>query len=166
LPECLPQKTREQGGWSATINVSAKGPQEQVDAPASYAIPLCETYTTKTEGVKTGKTQAVYRTSKEAEAPEPPCVGSPNEPIAEPGFTCFYRADQFGQKESEDKNAGFAVLQDFDGNVTVAGEEAGGLIGENVVFRTKEFNAEKPISEIVKFAQLTASGSWSVAPRE
>ena len=156
MPECLPQKTHEQGGWSATINVSAKGPQEQVNAPANYAVPLCETYTTKTEGVKTGKTKVVYRSSIQTESPTPPCVGSALKPFAEAGFTCFYRSDSFGAKESEDKNAGFAQFQSFDGNTTVSEEEAGGLIGEFVVFRTKEFTAEHPISEIAKFAQMTA----------
>jgi hypothetical protein len=167
LPECLPENTHETGTWAVSLDLPAKVAQDQVDGTVSYAIPLCEEYAGNPVLSHTGKPQVVYRDEKETESPEPPCAGGVNTPYASPGYLCVYRGGNFGSKESADKNAKFSGFQDASGNYYTAGEEAGGLLGELIVFRTSEFHVPPSavIEEIAKPAELTASGSWSVEPK-
>jgi hypothetical protein len=142
----------ETGGWSALIDVPAGGPQAQAMGVVSYPIPLAQ------------RPLVVYRNEVQTESPTPPCVGSVTEPIALPGYLCVYRTGNFGSREAQDKNAKFFGFQDLAGNATTNGAEEGGLLGELIVFRTNEFNAEHPIT-ISKEAALFAAGSWAVTAK-
>jgi len=144
----LPPGKSETGGWSASIDVAAGGPQAQSDGVVSYPIPL--NFTPK----------LVYRNETEALEPTPPCLGSPTEPVAEPGYLCVYRGGNFGSKESEDKNAQFIGFQDFLGDT-----DEGGLIGQLIIFRTDEFVLEGTHNLLAHEAALTAAGSWSVTAK-
>ena len=142
----------ETGGWSATISVPAGGPQTQAAGVVSYPIELAE------------RPIVVYRGEREAESPVFPCEGNVNNPLAQPGYLCVYRSGNFGSLETQDKNAKFFGFQDFNGNNYAKGSQEGGLLGELVVFRTAEFNAEHPTT-LVKEAALTAAGSWAVTAK-
>jgi hypothetical protein len=148
----------ESGIWSATISEPAGAPQTQVDAVVSLPIPLAEEE----------KIKITYRNEAQALEPKAPCIGSPNEPVAEPGNLCVYRGDGSGSKESEDKNAKFFDFQDALGDSIASGTEtkgAGGHTGILIVFRTDEFNAAgKPVT-LANEARLTASGSWSLTAK-
>ncbi len=142
----------ESGGWSASIQVPAGGPQAQADGVVSFPIALNEI---------PDKNHAKYLNEKEVAEPGsvPGCNGSANAPLAEPGYLCVYLGATAiqGSLESEWKNAGFYALEDFAGNIK------GGKLGELVVFRTTTFS-EVPTT-IPAAASLTAAGSWSVTER-
>jgi hypothetical protein len=161
LPATLPSKASETGGWSATISVPAGGPQTQSDGVVSLNIPLPEE--------EAGVVQLVYRNEEEATEPTKPCLGSANEPTAEPGFLCVYRGNNFGSKENEDLNAKFVGFQDAVGNFPIAATREGNGFGAGtvlVVFRTEEGNFDgAPLASIAKQARLTASGSWAVTAK-
>ena len=151
----LGSKGSESGTWSVTISEPAGAPQTQAEGSISLPIPLSEGERLK----------VVYRNEAQALEPKAPCVGSPNEPVADPGYLCVYRAGGFGSRESEDKNAKFFDFQDALGDSIASGTETKGAAGHTgilIVFRTDEFDAAgKPIV-LAKEARLTASGSWSV----
>jgi hypothetical protein len=150
----LAPKGSGSGGWSVTISVPAGGPQTQADAVVSFPIPLGPGF----------KPKLVYRNETQALEPKSPCLGSPNEPVAEPGFLCVYRGGNFGSKESEDANAKFLGFQDPLGqNITQANEGVNfGPVAVLIVFRTTEFNAAGEPLTLAKQARLTASGSWAL----
>ena len=105
--------------------------------------------------------KATYRPESLSEKPEPPCLGSVNEPVAEAGNLCVYRGGNFGSQEKTDENAAFFAFEQPNGtNTSVTGEP--GVLGQLVLFRTTEFNEETPIKEIVKASFLNAIGSWAV----
>jgi hypothetical protein len=140
----------ETGGWSASINVPAGGPQAQVDGVISYPIRLSEVPTT------------VYLSERQVEAPGTVagCEGSANRPIAQEGYLCVYQGATAnnGSIESEWKNAKFFALEDFAGNIR------GGKLGELVVFRTTTFT--EPPTTLPAAAALTAAGSWAVTAKQ
>lgn len=154
----LQSKRSESGTWSATISEPAGAPQTQADGVVSLPIPLAEEE----------KVKVVYRDEAQALQPKGPCVGSPNEPVAEPGNLCVYRGSGFGSKEGEDKNVKFFDFQDAVGDSITSGGETEGAAGHTgilIVFRTTEFNASgKPVI-LAKEARLTASGSWAVTAK-
>ena len=143
----LPSGAHEQGTWTATINVSAGGPQMQAQGSASFAIPLKE------------KPKLHYVKESEVEAPKSPCNGNPLEPSAEPGYLCFYRSGNFGSLESQDKNASFHAFYD-----PLGVEAEGGKIGELIAFRTTTFNEEEP-GTIAAAASLNAEGAWATTAK-
>jgi hypothetical protein len=90
-----------------------------------------------------------------------------NEPKPEPGFVCFYRGANFGFKESEDSNAAFFNFASPEGlEQSTPTAKNGARIGELILFRTGEFEAETPIAEILKPAFMSAAGSWAVTAKE
>src|SRR5262249_43796638 len=70
------------GTWSVPIAVPAGGPQDQAIGPVSMPCEYPEEPATET---------VTYRNEPESLAPKAPCLGSPNEPTAEPGNLCVYR---------------------------------------------------------------------------
>jgi len=148
LPAFLPSGGKEQGAFSATINVSAGGLQEQSEASISYAVPLKEA------------PKLHYVPESQVEAPKSPCLGEPNAPSAEPGFLCVYRSGGFGSLESQDKNAKFFNFYDPKGNEG----EPGGKTGELVAFRTTPFNEEEG-GTIPAAATLDAQGAWATTAK-
>jgi len=137
---------------NATINTTTKGgPQLQAMGVVSYPIPLAEHVT------------AVYRNEEQSATPESPCNGSVNAPSAEEGFLCVYTGGNFGSEEKQWKNAQFFTFEDPFGNFTSPiVTDKGGLLGELIVFRTKEFNEEEPIENIKSQSYLSTGGSWAV----
>jgi len=115
---------------------------------------------------KTEKVNAVYRDEVNAHAPTPPCVGSVNEPHAEPGFVCFYRGGNFGSLESEDTNAAFFNFAQPEGGFqTTPTAKEGARSGEIILFRSTPFDEEPPETEVTENAYLSAFGSWSVTSK-
>jgi len=106
---------------------------------------------------------AVYRTEVQAESPEAPCLGNVNEPTAEAGFLCVYRAGNFGSLEKQDENAAFYGFESPEGLTGKVGRT-----GALVLFRTKEFKEEtvtakekEEAEHIKKQSELSAGGSWA-----
>jgi hypothetical protein len=153
----LSSRKSESGGWSATISVPAGGPQTQADGVVSFPTPLA----------RGEKVKFTYRNEREALEPKAPCLGSVNEPVAEPGNLCVYRGGAgSGSKENEDKNAKFVQFEDFFGEtIKETGEANSGDLGVLIVFRTNEFATEGPHLTLAKEAQLTAAGSWAVTAK-
>ena len=87
------------------------------------------------------------------------CLGSPNEPVAEPGYVCVYRGGFKGILEKEDKNAKFFAIYAAGGNINETASS-----GQLIAFRTTEFN-EGVIEPIAKEAFLAAGGGWSVTAK-
>jgi len=137
------------------INVPVGGRQEAAIGTASYPFELN----------KTEKPTVVYRDETNSHAPTPPCVGSVNEPHAEPGFLCFYRGGNFGFLEKEDTG----VFDDFytpeGGKQATATSKEGARSGALIVFTTKEFEEEFPIEAIKESSYVSAAGSWSVTSK-
>jgi hypothetical protein len=103
-----------------------------------------------------------YRNGKEAETPKPPCNGTINEPIAEPGNLCVYRGQQFGSLEEQDKNAAFFGAQAFSGEPFTTSKKVG-VLGELIVFRSLDFTEEGTTPATLKEATIMeAGGSWAV----
>jgi hypothetical protein len=112
-----------------------------------------------------------YRTEEQSTTPTAPCLGSVNEPIAEPGNLCAYRGGGgFGSKEkngaSIDKNANFARFEDFFGESFIeTGLLNSGDLGVDIVFRTTEYSEETPVTSLKAEAILNAKGSWAVTAK-
>jgi hypothetical protein len=160
----LKPKVAETGTWTAAIAVPAGGPQEQANGVVSFnpKYPL-EPSTLKLK----------YRNEAEALAPQPPCIGSVNEPQAEKGNLCVYRG-QTRAKETADKEiiepkdepipagAFAAPFGEFIANGGECNKETGQCqTGVVVVFRTKGF-LETGGGTVSGFAYLNAWGSWAV----
>ncbi len=109
---------------------------------------------------------AIYRNQTQSGEPESPCNGGIDEPVAEEGFLCVYTGEQFGEKESEwSTTSEFFGFQDPSGKTTSGQEKKGGIVGESIVFRSKEFNEEEPKANIKKGAYLNTGGSWAATAR-
>ena len=113
----LGSKRSESGTWSATISEPARAPQTQVDGSVSLSIPLSEAERLK----------VVYRNEAQALEPKAPCLGSPGQPVADPGNLCVYRGGGLGSRESEDKNARLVDFQTALGNSIASGAETEGV---------------------------------------
>jgi hypothetical protein len=161
----LKTKVAETGTWTAAIAVPAGGPQEQANGVVSFnpKYPL-EPSTLKLK----------YRNETEAEAPVPPCVGSPNEPQAEKGNLCVYRGLTVAKEATGDREiiepgaevapaGGFATpLGEFIKSGEECNKESGNCqLGVMVVFRTKGF-VEAGTGTVTGSAYLNAWGSWAV----
>jgi hypothetical protein len=153
----LAPKRSESGGWSATISVPSGGPQTQADGVVSFPTPLA----------RGEKVKFTYRNEREAIEPKAPCLGSVNEPVAEPGNLCVYRGGAgFGSKENEDRNAKFVQFEDLFGEtIKETGEANSGDLGVLIIFRTTEFGIEGAHLALAKEAELTAAGSWAVTAK-
>ena len=174
LPVELPAGGQEHGVWSASLNVSGEqevafkngtavekvkvlgGAQQQTIGVVSFPVPLKEGEA-KNLALK-------YCNEVCGETPEPPCLGSVEEPTAEEGFLCVYRGGQFGSLEKQDKNAKFFGFESPGGF-----SEKVGLLGDLVIFRTNEFKEEQATTKekeeaehIKKESSLSAGGSWAV----
>ena len=143
------------GVWSAHIAVSSAGPQAESDGaltmPCEYGLePKTETVT--------------YRNDPESLAPKAPCLGSVNEPTAQPGNLCAYRGSGVA-KEPTDKDAKFIGFDTPFGeevaNGTLLNKETDpGRQGMLLVFRTTQF-AAAPVT-VTESALLDARGSYAV----
>jgi len=168
---------QERGGWSATINVSAGGPQSQASGVVSFPIPLSvKQGVSNIPPAKTGL-HVRYMNEKEVEEPEthPGCTGNVQEPNAEPGWLCVYQGAtaENGSLATEWKEAGFYAVQNLAGEgCLLAGanqplacrSDMNFQIGALVTFRTNTFN--EPPTAIPAAAALTAQGSWAVTAKE
>jgi hypothetical protein len=100
------------------------------------------------------------------EAPVEPCVGSPNEPVALPGWFCVYRGAILGGGERSfpgDKNAKFfKILKPNGEEVPPVGET--GVLGALIAFRSDQFNEEN-IVKLTAETYLVAGGSWAVTEK-
>jgi hypothetical protein len=158
----------EKGGWSATISEPAGAPQTQADGVASFSIPYPESGNFLTAP----NLKATYRNEAEAVAPRAPCLGSTNEPVAEPGNLCVYRGQGIPQEHAalpgfaHDENAKFVAFQMPGGKLLKSGEllptESIELSSLMIVFRTDEFNEKTGEVTLAKPAHLTAVGSWAL----
>jgi hypothetical protein len=111
------------------------------------------------------KITLVYRNQKEAEVPKPPCLGLPNEPIAEPGTLCVYRGGNFGSLEEQDKNAAFFGSEDPNCAYFTTSKNVG-VVGQLVLFRSLDFTEEGTTPATLKEATLLeAGGSWAVTEK-
>jgi hypothetical protein len=153
----LSSKKSESGGWSVTISVPKGGPQTQAAGVVSFPIPL----------KKGEKVKITYRNAQQALEPKPPCLGSVNDPAAEPGNLCVYRGGAgFGSGENEDKNAKFVQVENFFGEtINETGEANSGDLGVLLIFRTNEFASEGAPLTLAKEASLTAAGSWALTAK-
>jgi hypothetical protein len=156
----LKSKGTETGGWSATMRAATGTEQAETQGVASFPIPL-----------KVGeKVKLNYRTEEQSKTPAAPCLGSVNEPIAEPGNLCAYRGGAgSGSKEtgegSIDRNAKFVKFEDFFGeSFAETGFENSGDLGVDIVFRTTEYNEGEPVT-LKAEAILNAKGSWAVTAK-
>lgn len=157
----------ETGGWSATISEPAGAPQTQANGVASFPIPYPEEGNFTPPNLK-----ATYRNEAEAIAPRAPCLGSTNEPVAEPGNLCVYRGEGIPQEHAfepgfaHDENAKFVAFQLPGGELRKSGEllptESITLSSLMIVFRTDEFNERTGEVTLAKPAHLTAAGSWAL----
>jgi hypothetical protein len=154
----LPSKAQETGVWSATLLSPTKGPQTQTAGVVSYPVRL------KKGAVILEK----YVNEKEIETPKAPCLGSVNEPKAEPGNLCVYRGGNFGSLEEQDKNAAFAFFENPRGANFSTTAEAG-VLGTLILFRSTEFVEEGPPIVELKAEHspviLNANGSWAVTEK-
>jgi hypothetical protein len=144
------------------INAPTGAFQQQYESPISFPIRLKEGELVK----------ANYRTAQETEASTitPPCLGSVDEPLAEPGNLCVYRGQSLGGLETQDKNAAFFGFTDPVGeNSTISGHV--GELGEMILFRSvhnspsfKEEVGEEP-GVITQGAFMEGGGSWAVTEK-
>jgi hypothetical protein len=129
--------------------------QVQSMGVASFPLRLSETATIT----------AKYRDEKETEAPEFPCAGSDNEPVAEAGWFCVYRGGIVGGGERTfpgDKNAKFFNILKPSGAVVAPGET--GVLGALIAFRSDQFNEENVV-KLTAETYLVAGGSWAVTEK-
>jgi hypothetical protein len=159
----MKSKGTETGVWAASIHVAAGGVQQAANAALSYPIPL------KVNAAVT----VTYRTEPQSTTPSAPCLGSPDEPFAEPGNLCTYRGGaEPGTKElpgaeigNVDEHAAFSSFADALGeeipNLGKTGLANAGDIGINIRFRTSEFGKETPV-KVAAESNLSAKGSWAL----
>jgi hypothetical protein len=113
---------------------------------------------------ETATITAKYANEKEGEVITPPCIGTPNEPVAEPGFLCVYRHGNFGSMETQDKNAKFFGFEKPSGQFLIPGET--GVLGALVVFRSNQFTEEGTTpAKLTAETYLDAGGSWAVTEK-
>ncbi len=154
----LARGAQETGTWATWLYAAAKTHQQQVEGVVSYSIPIAPGE----------EVTAVYLNQRASGEPEAPCGGSVNEPRAEEGFLCVYTGEQFGMLEKEWENTEFFGFQSPNGETTSGREHKGGVLGEMIIFRTKEFKEEATHAnerEILKAASMNAAGSWAVTGR-
>jgi hypothetical protein len=120
------------------------------------------------------KVKLNYRNEEQALSPTPPCLGSPSEPVVEPGNFCAYRGG-LGQGSKEkgtgvgnvDKNVSSTPFLEGPAGekITETGEHGEGDTAVLIVFRTSEFSEETPVTSLAAEAHLNAAGSWAVAAK-
>jgi hypothetical protein len=117
-----------------------------------------------------------YRNGTESGTPKTPCLGSPNEPVAETGHLCVYRGvGGIGSEETQDKGVGgkttptaptVPLFDDANGTKIAEIEEGKGRSGVDIVFRTNQFEASSPaLATLTEAAYMVAKGSWAVTAR-
>jgi hypothetical protein len=153
---------QETGTWSVHINAPTGAFQQQYMSPISFPIRLKK---------GTGVTTLTYKPEPVAEEPARPCLGTVEEPTAEPGNLCVYRGSFKGGLEAMDKNAAFFQFSTPRGeNSTLV--KRPGFLGEAIVFRSREntpvFKEEVGETEpgtITNAAYMEAFGSWAVTEK-
>jgi len=124
-------------------------------ADVSFKIPLCE-----------GELLVLhYLNEKESEevGAQPGCLGSPQEPFAEPGNFCAFTGGFKGVNEKVWKNAKFFKIQSTSGN-----SEETSAPGEMIVFRSTEFNEEKTVEKLLATKSpvyFASGGGWAVTAK-
>jgi hypothetical protein len=151
----LASKFQETGVWSATMSAATGAPQQQSMGVASYPIRL------KKGAIIT----ETYVGEKAAETPKAPCLGSVNEPKANPGAFCAYRGGNFGSLEEQDKGAAFAFFENPRGANFNTTAEAG-VLGTLILFRSSAFTEEGTTpATLTETTYLNAAGSWAVTEK-
>jgi hypothetical protein len=157
ITQCvLKNKAMETGVWSVSISLPSGAPQQQVDGVASFNPP----YPTAPATLK-----VKYKNEKESgETTVPPCLGSTNEPTAEPGNFCAYRGAGV-VVESKDKNAKFVTFEDgngeeFTSGSTLPNEVFTGNLGLRIAFRTTQFSTTP--TTVTEATELNAGGGWAL----
>jgi len=146
----------EQGTWSASISVSASGPQTQANGVVDFNPEYPEEPSTLT---------VFYKPESENNKLIEGCLGSTNEPVSEPGKLCVIRGS--GEpKEATDLNAKFVQFAspfgELQANKALLNQETDpDRHGAIVEFRTNEFEPLAP-KTVATAARLNAKGSWSV----
>jgi hypothetical protein len=160
LAACLPSKATESGVWSASLGMTAGGPQLEADGVVSYNIPLCVESTQP--GQKLTNVETVYLTETEGETPPlyvaRGCEGSPSEAGAQPGHLCAFVSNGPGATESLWKNAKFVKFYEPDGVQNIQS----GVQGARLVFQTTGFKATGLGTVPAGGAYLVAGGPWAV----
>jgi hypothetical protein len=150
----------ETGTWSASISVPASGRQQQSNGVVSFPIQYPGEPATLS---------AYYKTEVNNVKLENGCLGSVDEPTAEPGKLCIQRGNA-PPKETTDLNASFKGFFNPVGEggliatnptPTFSGEVDATRTGLMVVFRTATFNEATP-EKVAAESGLIASGSWAV----
>jgi hypothetical protein len=106
-----------------------------------------------------------YKPESENGLVKAPCLGSTNEPDAEPGNLCVTRGSG-NPKEATDKSAAFVGFTTAFGEQKKAGETLSaatdlGRVGMLIQFRTTTFEEAAP-KTVPAEARLNAKGSWAV----
>jgi hypothetical protein len=159
----------ETGGWAVTITGVTGDPQVQADGVISFPIPVHKA--PELEGLP-----ITYRNGTESGTPKTPCLGSPNEPVAEKGHLCVYRGvGGIGSEETQDKGVGgkatptaptVPFFEDFTGTKLTEINEGHGRLGVDIVFRTNQFEATSPaLATLTETAYMVAKGSWAVTEK-
>jgi hypothetical protein len=164
----LKTKVAETGTWSAHISVPTGGPQAEADGVVSFS----PQYPKEPSTLK-----VKYKNETESQSPVLPCIGSPNEPVAQKGNLCVLRGLQKG-KEAEDKNITepaaiplpWGTFSTPNGEFIPNGGECNAENGQCqngvlVIFRTAQFGEAGGGGEpktVTAASYLNVSGSWAV----
>jgi hypothetical protein len=164
VPTCtLASKYMETGTWSVNESAPTGAPQVQVIVPISFQVRL-----KKGSEVK----KATYKNQLQSEqTTTPPCLGTVNEPSAEPGNLCVYSGAPLGGLEAQQANMAFFQFVEPSG-VPFTTSAKVGVLGEGVEFRSTEnepaFKEEAPAAGesgygvITHSAYMSTLGSWAV----
>ena len=132
------------------------GPQGEADGTASFP---CE-YPEEPATLK-----VTYKDEAENTTVKAPCLGSTNEPDAEPGNLCATRGSGI-PKEPTDGEVKFIQFttpfgEEFKSGTSLSSESDQGRVGMLLQFRTTKFNAAG--TETIPTAiHFQAKGSWAV----
>jgi hypothetical protein len=148
---CLKSHAMETGTWWANLSAPAMAPQAQTAGVVAYPIPLCE-----------GEVlNLVYETEAESETigAREGCPGYEGNLIAEPGYLCVLTGGFKGVLEKMWKNVKFFRIASPNGT-----NEETGPYGQEVIFRTSEFNEVMPM-RIAKEAYFGSGGGWAATAK-
>jgi hypothetical protein len=151
---CLKSHAMETGAWSANISAPSGAPQVQAMGVVSYPIELCPG-----EAIVESKLHYLNEPESETVGAQEGCLGSTEEPIAEPENLCVFTGGFKGSVEKLWKNV------KFNGILTDSGtQKAAGASGQEIQFRTKTYG-ELKVEKLTEEAFMSAGGSWAVTAK-
>jgi hypothetical protein len=151
---CLKSHAMETGAWSTYISAASGNPQVQAMGAVSYPIELCPG-----ETIEESKIHYENEPESEVVGSQPGCLGSTEEPIAEPGNLCVFTGGFKGSVEKLWKDVKFFNIASNQGGIKVAGAS-----GQEVIFRTKQFGETK-VEKLTEEAYMSAGGGWAVTAK-